>query len=653
MADQQYPPRKTRAESFLGIHFDFHAGKDCNEVGARVTREMVEEIIDRVQPDYLQCDCKGHGGVASFQTKTGTPAPGFVCDQLHIWREVTAERGVGLFMHYSGVWDNAALEKHPSWARIDEKGKRDKQKTSVFGPYVDKLLIPQLEELSDVYGVDGVWVDGECWAVMPDYSKAALKAFHETTGITTVPRKLDDPGFKAFMDFNREAFRQYLRHYVDTVHQHNPNFQIASNWAFSSFMPEPVSVNVDFLSGDYPLQDSVNAARLEARCLANQGKPWDLMAWAFSGKWGQGVWSTKSVVQLCQEAAMVLAQGGGFQAYFTQRRDASVRLWQMELMEEAAKFCRARQAFCHRATAVPQIGLLNSTTNFYHLKKLNLFAPWDGELVPLGGILNSLLDAQQAVEIVSEHHLAGRMQEYPLLVLPETEVLEPAFRQSLLDYVSTGGKLLCIGPKAAALFATELGVTLEGEQAEATRWLAHGGWLGGVKTQVQTAVLGNNARPFGTLHTDNDPESPAQPAAAIAGYGSGQIAAVFCNLGAAYRTNRLTVARDFLAALVGELFPRPVVEVTGSHYVDVNVMRQGGVLSVNLVNTAGPHHDGNVIVYDEVPPIGPLTVTIRTETQPTTITRQPAGEAMPFTYTNGEATLTLPLLAIHEILVVE
>ena len=49
--------------------------------------------------------------------------------------------------------------------------------TSFFGPYADKLLIPQLRELAGDYGVDGAWVDGECWASMPDYGAAALKAF--------------------------------------------------------------------------------------------------------------------------------------------------------------------------------------------------------------------------------------------------------------------------------------------------------------------------------------------------------------------------------------------------------------------------------------------------------------------------------------------
>lgn len=43
----QFPARLKRADSFLGIHFDFHAGQDSKQIGANTTREMIESIIVR------------------------------------------------------------------------------------------------------------------------------------------------------------------------------------------------------------------------------------------------------------------------------------------------------------------------------------------------------------------------------------------------------------------------------------------------------------------------------------------------------------------------------------------------------------------------------------------------------------------------------
>lgn len=650
MTDQ--PKRLRRAESFLGIHFDLHAGDDCKQMGKRVTPRMVEKIVEKVRPDYIQCDCKGHRGLCSYMTKVGHRAPGFVKDQLRVWRNVTAKHGVALYMHYSGVWDNEAIKRHPSWARIDENGKRDPKITSVFGPYVDKLLIPQLKELCDDYGVDGVWLDGECWATCQDYHKQVLARFRKETGIRTIPKKLGDKGFFEFTEFCREGFREYARHYTDALHAHNPDFQIASNWAFSSFMPEPVTIDIDYISGDYPMQDSVRAARLEGRCMAPQGKPWDLMAWAFCSRWGEPCRTTKTVPQLQQEAAIVLALGGGFQAYFKQKRDGSIYDWTMALMAETAQFCRARQAVCHKATAVPQIALLLSSAAFYRSNP-RVFSPWEGLLKPISGMLCALLDGQNAVEVLNEHHLTGRLHEYPLVVIPEWDHITPSFKRELVSYVKAGGNVLCIGPKSAKLFQKELGVQLEGEATERARWLEHGGWLAGVKSLAQSVTLGKGVKGFGRSYAEDDTIGPWEPAASIARCGKGRIAGLYISPGEGYLARRTSVVRDFLNALVRELFPKPMVEVAGSHNVDVTVNRKDGRLCVNLVNTAGPHADENVYQFDDIPPAGPLDLTIRFGKKPKSVTRQPDGRKIRHDYAKGVIRLTVSRLAIHDVIVVE
>ncbi len=605
------PKRLKRAESFLGIHFDFHAGPDCTEIGKNTTRAMIENVIDQVHPDYIQIDCKGHPGLSSYPTKVGNQAPGFVGDPLRLWRQVTAERGVALYMHYSGVWDSEAVRRHPDWAVVNADGKTNDKATSFFGPYADKLLIPQLRELAGDYGVDGAWVDGDCWASVPDYSEAALKAFRQATGIEDVPRKPGAPHWFEFLQFHREAFRKYLRHNIAEVKKTNPDFQYCSNWAFTDHMPEPVSAPVDFLSGDYAPDDSVNSARLSGRYLTRQRVPWDLMAWSFSrGKTKDGR-NQKTAVQLQREAAVVLALGGGFQAYFTQKRDGSIREERVPVMAEVAKFCRARQALCHHATQVPQVAILFSTAAHYR-KSNGLFAR---DLARMSGTLQALLEGQQSVELLGEHHLTGRMAEYPLIVVPEWEYLEPGFRDELVAYVKGGGNLLLIGPKTVALFQAEL---------DAVR---------------SDAVRRSLQAPDG------------QPAATITEFGRGNIAAVYFAFGQRYATARNEPSRQFLNDLVRQLFPKPLVEVRGSPDVDVVVNRQGGKLAVNLVNTAGPHQREPIL--DSIPPVGPLDVTIRQTAKPARVMLEPAGTPLSFEHRDGEIHLVVPRVDIHEVIVVE
>lgn len=599
------PKRLKRAESFLGIHFDFHAGDDCTEIGKNTTRAMIENIVDQVHPDYLQIDCKGHPGLSSYPTKVGNQAPGYVGDPLKLWREVTAERGISLYMHYSGVWDYAAVKKHPEWAAVRPDGKRSEQAISFFGDYPEKLLIPQLRELAGDYGVDGAWVDGECWASEADWGDACLAAFKKATGIQDVPRKPGDPHWREFLEFNRDAFRGYLRRYIAEVKKTNPAFQICSNWAFTDHMPEAVCAPVDWISGDLSPTDSVNAARFSARYCAHQGKPWDLMAWSFAPVPGESGFHQKSAVQLKREAAEIISLGGGFQAYFTQNRDGSVRLGELSTMAEAARFCRERESFCRGAQQVPQVALLYSTAA--HYRESNGLFPRD--LSRIRGTLQALLESGQSVEVVSEHGLKSHMSRYPLIVVPELDYLEPAFKSELADYARDGGSLLLVGVGTAALFPTEL--------ASATK------------------------------------ATGANPDATIVSLGKGKIAATNAPFSQTYVNSSSKTDRDALNSLARALFPNPIVEAAANADFDVVVNRIHGHLAINLVNTVGPHADGRTPIISEIPPVGPIEMAVRVPSQPTRIVLEPGHEILPFEYRDGKARFTVPTLEIHRVVVIE
>jgi hypothetical protein len=649
--------RLRRSDSFLGIHFDFHAGEDCKEIGKNVTPGMVKSILTRVRPDYIQVDCKGHRGLTSYPTKVGNPAPGFIKDPLMIFREVTDEQNVALYCHYSGVLDEEAVKLNPEWAiqGVDGKiGGNDGRVTSVFGPYVDKLLIPQLKELNDIYKVDGVWIDGECWGTERDFQPFVTEKFSKMTGIQIIPKSEKDTGWFEYSQFCRDGFRQYVAHYVDELHKHNPEFQVASNWAYSSFMPEEVRTNVDFLSGDIVPTNSINSARLESRVLAKQGKPWDLMAWSFTINWDDigGFQSPKSVVQLQQESAEVLSQGGGFQIYFQQDRDASVNLNEMSVMAEVAKFCRARQELCHKSVSVPQIGLILSTDAYYRKIK-GLFSAGTNGMNAFRGILQSLLESQHSVDVVMEHQLNEDINRYPLLIYPEWEYINPEFKNKLIAYVENGGKLLIIGPASTRFFQKELGIHPIDSISERVNRLEFNGRWASVKSNSQLINPIENIITFGNLNYNKVNPAIYSSAGSIRKLGKGEIAGVYLNLGERYLNGKVTVARDFLHELVNKIFPDPIVSVMGSHDVDVSLSKINGKLAINLVNSSGPNANSNVYVYDNIPPLGPLQVTIHLNKKPKRVSIHPSGHILKAKYENNLLKVEVPRVEIHEILLIE
>jgi hypothetical protein len=128
---------------------------------------------------------------------------------------------------------------------------------------------------------------------------------------------------------------------------------------------------------------------------------------------------------------------------------------------------------------------------------------------------------------------------------------------------------------------------------------------------------------------------------------------VYADLSQDYKIHQSARLRDFMASLVRPLLPKPVVEVSGSQLVHVVLNRQGNRLAVHLINTGGRHADPQVFTYDDVPPLTNLTVRLRTDKKPARVVQQPENKSLPIRYANGIATVVVPQLAVHSVLMVE
>lgn len=644
---------KRREDSFFGLHFDFHAtpqGLGGGTVGERTREEDIREICERIRPDFLQIDCKGHPGYSSYPTRAGTAVSPIQGDPLKLWRRVTKEEGVALYMHYSGVIDERAIEEHPEYACVGPDGQPDAKVTSTFGPYAEERLIPQLLELAGEYGVDGVWIDGECWGTKADYSQKALAAFREEMGIDVSqnpPVEKGDPYYEEYRDFCRRRFFRYVGRYLDAVHEKYPQFQIASNWIYSARVPQPAVLPVDFLSGDYSPSDSFNSARYEGRCLAPQGKPWDLMAWNFRCDFETKWRCPKHPAQMTQEAAAVMALGGGFQSYITQNPDGSPKMNQIRGMEEVARFCRQRQPFCHKGQFVPQAVILNSTTDFY-LSSPGLFL---GGSDSISGWTELMCESQQSVEIRSEHNLTGNLSRWPLVVVPGIhEKIEESFIDELLSYAREGGSLILSGGRAIAAFSAraEGGLPLP-EDGIAVRYLSHDRAMWSGFEHPFPVFRQAAGEVFGWAGDTEDGDGNVYPAVQLLPYGKGKILLSSLDFGEYYHGEARTVTLRRICKKAAAALYRPMVEVEGSMYVDLVVLQKDGRYLIQLVNTGGGHADKGLANFDEIPPVGPLSLSIALPSAPSEVRLQPDGKPLEGVYRDGRLHLLIDRVEIHSI----
>ena len=603
--------RRKRSDCFFGLHFDFHADVDSVEIGKSITSEMIGSMLDSVKPDYVQCDCKGHRGVASYPSELGNAAPGFIKDPLRIWRDETALRKTSLYIHYSGVWDSGFAGKHPEWARISG-GSPDKHCVSVFGEYADLLMIPQICEVISKYDIDGVWVDADCWAVGLDYCQTVLNVFKSKYGCDSLPRNSDEKYFKEFTEYCRQGFRDYLKKYVDKFHEYRPGLQIASNWAYTSYMPEKVDVDIDYISGDCPSINTRQIAQFESRCMVHQGKPWDLMIWGFAYTYEKGMIGDKSPVQLKQESASLLAQGGGIQLYFPQKKDGAIYEKHIPIAAEVAAFCRDRKPFCHNEGYVPQIAMLHSAGAYYETTEWLFCArdPFTNDspidyLRPSHGLLSSLIDSNYIVDVIMDHHL-DEIDRYGLIVIPELKT-EAGIAEKLIEYVKRGGSLLVVGKQNSQYFCSELSSVEEDD-------------LKGEPLLVQSIEKGE----IGILPQD---------------------------IGETYFYSRNEKLRSLIFDSVKQLFSCPLVELGVYNKIEVAANKVNGELFIHLINMSKPA--GHPELYDNVPCVKEVSAKIRYDHKPNSIWIEPEHRKLPFIYKDGTIEIVVPSLHIHSILVVK
>ena len=403
----------------FGLHYDLHAGKADTELGLRTALEDLVPMLELSGADFVQTDCKGHPGYTSWfsQTPEASIPPQLKVDALLGWRAATRQLGQPLHCHYSGIWDKAAGEKHPDWSLVNKDGLYAGNPSATFfgendhqpermcprSAYLDQLMIPQLLELIDRYGVNGFWIDGDLWASEPCYCPRCRAEFTRRTAILEPPKEPGEPNWEAWVSFAADSFNEYVTRYCDAVHAHQEGVLVCSNWLQTFRNPGPPVAPTDWISGDNTWVWGLDGSRCEARFISTRGKHWDIMLWGFYCTQGMGLpdspWTYKPVQMLQQEAAVTLALGGALQVYESPSglRSGQLIPWRMKRIHEVGQFVKARQELCQDTETIPQLAVLHSEQHVRRNRGRNLM--WDVDTAAVQGAVFSLLENHYNVDI--------------------------------------------------------------------------------------------------------------------------------------------------------------------------------------------------------------------------------------------------------------
>ena len=271
-----------------------------------------------------------------------------------------------------------------------------------------------------------------------------------------------------------------------------------------------------------------------------------------------------------------------------------------------------------------------------------------GDVVVLG------YGSQRKKLVTLDHQLKNRLDKYPVIIIPEFTGLKDDLKKLVLDYVQNGGNLIVIGAKGVKEFEPQMGVTYEDYQENKVISMGFENQISSAKTNVQHVKPLTGTKVIGELYNTDDFRFPSgYPVATVASYGKGKIAGFYIDAAKVYYTYQARGYLKIMNAVIDEVFPKPVVRLSGSDCVHAVVSQKDDKWFVNLINAAGSHFNAKVYQYDHIPATGDLTLELNTPKPIKKIVLQPDGKILKFSKKDGRTSVVVPSVAVHSIVQIE
>jgi hypothetical protein len=291
-------------------------------------------------------------------------------------------------------------------------------------------------------------------------------------------------------------------------------------------------------------------------------------------------------------------------------------------MANVGKFCRDRQAACHKSETVPQIGIVFSKESLYSTSN-RLFGGWGRATDAVRGWTDAVHDNRNSADILPDWNLAAVAPAYPLIVLPEWTAPGEATLTSLLNYAQSGGKLIVCGAENCLWFAPKLDVKPVGAAKVLPAFIGGGEVLGNAKGSWLDVEPGT-ATVIAQRHPDHDSTRDGKPAAVSARSGKGEVVLILGPIGLVYAATHAPAIRDLVQRIIKPRFT-PLVEVDAPPVVEVALRRQRGQFYVHLSNLAQMQTAGDFAALDYVPETGPIHLKFNGK-QPSALRVEPGGQ---------------------------
>ncbi len=646
------------------VHLDFHTSPHIDGIGSAFDKRQFQAMLRLGHVDSITLFAKCHHGWFYYDSKVSKRHPHLAFDLLDRQIEACREIDVRTPIYLSAGLDDHLTHQHPEWMLRNQDGS-----TPWAGPqlnagfrevcmntgYLDEL-VKQVEEVMQRYrGGDGIFLDivGPRMCYCQTCLNQVLAEGQDPRDDATIWRK----GRASYLNYARRIAEAVAKYRSDCPIFHNGGHLARGDRELANVNPKHFELE-SLPTGGWGYDDFP----LSAAYARQLGKPFLGMTGKFHGTWGEfGGYKHPNALRL--EAARSVATGArvsvGDQLHPSGRMDEAT----YRIIGQAYAEIERQEPWLIDATHVVDVALLSAeaggTSPNSGLKK---------EID--AGAVRMLLEGHILFDVVDADATAD-YGAYRIIILPDVIRIDAALQAKLAQVVARGGKLLATGTsglwKDRDELAFDFGCVDQGVNAFDPDYLVPTEALepwGSAAFVVHAPGRRLDLRGGSVLATRDEPyfnrdirHFCSHQHAPNSGRDGGPAivagpAGILCThpLFHAYHERGMLPQRELLLRALRLLIGTPTVTTTLPSQGLVTYTRQAAQRRdvLHLCYGAPIRRGKNTEVIEELVPIRDVAIVVKRAAKPSAVELAPEGTALPFTWADGVARFTVPVVACHQ-----
>ncbi|MEO6014369.1 MAG: beta-galactosidase trimerization domain-containing protein [Devosia sp.] len=670
---------------FRQIHLDFHTSEHIPGIGAAFDPVEFVTTLKEAAVNSITIFAKCHHGWSYYPTEVGAPHPQLARpDLMGDMIKALSAADIECPVYISVQWDERNARLHPEWRvmaannRYHRDNPVDPSAGKQLSPawhtlclnhkaYRDEL-IAQSREVMRKYETPGIFFD---IILTPDCVCAQCIASMQAHGLDP-----ENPADRLKNDeWVNEQFRQEMsaalrpefpgvRIFYNCGHIHKQGPKRFETYSHL----ELESLPTGGWGYDHFPSSARYAATLGFDFVAHTGK--------FHTSWGEfGGFKHPDALEF--EAAQMVALGSKCLVGDQLHPDGRINADTYASVGPAYRRIEKLEPYLEHATQVSDVAIL-AAEFFRPLGARNSDAD--------DGAAQMLQELKLPFDVIDP---SAKFETYKLIILPDEVPVDAELAARFKRYIAQGGKLVLTGTSAInadGSFAIDAGIRRSGPPVDFNpSYVQAGGSLDASMTATPFVMYGkgeaiaaagaevlaeivppyfnrNYAHYSSHQHTPDDPAAAPLGAAVTATGSVGYIAFPIFTI---YHAMGQPLYKYMVRGLISRLLPDPAIitDLPSSGRATLTRQTEQNRHILHLLygapqirGKAVPNGEGGVRVMEmieDIPTLGPVKTSVRLATAPSSVYDAISGEAVPFTYADGRAEITIPNLRIHSAVIFE